>query len=147
VARIANNESHRPAFVGEGGEPLHQLVDWLSACGVATLAAVTLALVLFRIYQRAGRSTAFRGPDMIPLPNFNHDGTRDGIGAGDHDRPFRFGGRPRALSPYPFETMQYARLLLLRSRWQDGLINDDDATCSGGAPASMVCADRASTSR
>jgi hypothetical protein len=43
-------------------------------------------------------------------------GTRDGVGAGDHDQPYRFGWRPKASVPYPFNTRQYARLLVLRSR-------------------------------
>jgi hypothetical protein len=48
-------------------------------------------------------------------------GSRDGIGAADHDQPYRFGCRPRAAVPYPFSTRQYARLLVLRGRVQDGL--------------------------
>ncbi len=46
-------------------------------------------------------------------------GSLDGVGAGDHDQPYRFGWRPRASVPYPFNTRQYARLLLLRGRVQD----------------------------
>jgi hypothetical protein len=46
-------------------------------------------------------------------------GSRDGLGAADHDQPYRFGRRPRASDPYPFSTRQYARLLLLRGRVQD----------------------------
>jgi hypothetical protein len=46
-------------------------------------------------------------------------GSLDGDGAGDHDRPYRFGWRPRASTPYPFNTRQYARLLVLRGRIQD----------------------------
>jgi hypothetical protein len=42
-------------------------------------------------------------------------GSRDGDGAGDHDQPY-MPRQPRALSPFPFTTRQYARLLLLRSR-------------------------------
>jgi signal transduction histidine kinase len=38
-------------------------------------------------------------------------GSQDGQGAGDHDQPYRFGWRPRASVPYPFNTRQYARLL------------------------------------
>jgi hypothetical protein len=53
-------------------------------------------------------------------------GTLDGLGAGDHDQPYRFGWRPRASVPYPFNTRQYARLLLLRSRVQAGLVGQDD---------------------
>ena len=46
-------------------------------------------------------------------------GSRDGQGAGDHDQPYRFGWRPRASVPYPFNTRQFARLLVLRGRVQD----------------------------
>jgi hypothetical protein len=46
-------------------------------------------------------------------------GTRDGVGAGDHDAPYRFGWRPRASATYPFNTHQYVRLLLMRSRVHD----------------------------
>ena len=42
----------------------------------------------------------------------------DGVGAGDHDQPYRFGWRPSAGVPFPFNTRQYARLLILRSRFQ-----------------------------
>ncbi len=55
-------------------------------------------------------------------------GTRDDVGAGDHDQPFRFGWRPRASAPYPFNTRQYARLLLLRSRLHAGLVGRGDLT-------------------
>ena len=48
------------------------------------------------------------------------------IGAGDHDRPYRFGWRPRASVPYPFNTRQYARLLVLRGRVQDSLAGRGD---------------------
>jgi hypothetical protein len=54
-------------------------------------------------------------------------GTRDGSGAGDHDQPFRFGWRPRAEVPYPFNTRQYVRLLVLRGRIQDGLVSESIA--------------------
>jgi hypothetical protein len=53
-------------------------------------------------------------------------GSQDGTGAGDHDVTYRFGWRPRATVPYPFSTRQYARLLLLRGRAQDGLLAPDD---------------------
>jgi hypothetical protein len=55
-------------------------------------------------------------------------GSQDGQGAGDHDQPYRFGWRPRASVPYPFNTRQYARLLLLRGRVQDSLGGQDDLT-------------------
>jgi hypothetical protein len=53
-------------------------------------------------------------------------GSQDGQGAGDHDQPYRFGWRPRASVPYPFNTRQYARLLVLRGRVQDSLAGRDD---------------------
>jgi hypothetical protein len=53
-------------------------------------------------------------------------GTHDGIGAGDHDQPYRFGWKPRASLPYPFNTRQYGRLLVLRGQIQDGLLGADD---------------------
>jgi hypothetical protein len=46
-------------------------------------------------------------------------GTKDGHGAGDHDQPYVFGRRPQALAPFPFTTLEYARLLVLRSRVRD----------------------------
>ena len=46
------------------------------------------------------------------------DGTLDGLGAGDHDQPYRFGRKPTSSQPFPFSTHQYARLLILRSRIQ-----------------------------
>jgi hypothetical protein len=39
----------------------------------------------------------------------------------DHDTPYTFGHRPRASVTYPFSVCQYARLLVLRGRVQDGL--------------------------
>jgi len=53
-------------------------------------------------------------------------GSRDGQGAGDHDQPYRFGWKPSASVPYPFNTRQYGRLLVLRGRVQDGLLGADD---------------------
>jgi hypothetical protein len=53
-------------------------------------------------------------------------GSRDGSGAGDHDQPYRFGWKPHSSVPYPFNTRQYARLLALRGRVQDGLWAADD---------------------
>ena len=56
-------------------------------------------------------------------------GSLDGEGAGDHDQPYRFGWRSRASVPYPFNTRQYARLLVFRSRLQDQLAGDGEADC------------------
>ena len=63
-----------------------------------------------------------------PEPANRSIGTRDEVGAGDHDQPFRFGWRPRASAPYPFNTGQYVRLLVLRSRLHAGLVGDGDLT-------------------
>jgi hypothetical protein len=48
-------------------------------------------------------------------------GSLDGAGCGDHDTPYVFGRRPRAVAPFPFTTRQYARLVVLRGRVQDQL--------------------------
>jgi hypothetical protein len=48
-------------------------------------------------------------------------GSLDGDGSGDHDQPYRFGLRPRAIAPYPFSTREYGRLLVLRGRVHDDL--------------------------
>jgi hypothetical protein len=61
-------------------------------------------------------------------------GSRDGHGAGDHDQPYHFGRTPRAVAPYPFNTRQFARLLVLRSRVQAGLLGNGDFS-AGVAPA------------
>ncbi len=52
-------------------------------------------------------------------------GSLDGTGAGDHDLPYRF-HRPRSGASYPFSMRQYARLLIMRSRLQAGLVGVDD---------------------
>ena len=49
-------------------------------------------------------------------------GSLDGSGAGDHDKPYRWGRRPRASAPFPFTERQYARLLVFRGRVHDGLV-------------------------
>ena len=46
-------------------------------------------------------------------------GSKDGTGAGDNDQPYVFGRRPRAIAPWPFTERQYARLLVLRGRFQE----------------------------
>ena len=71
----------------------------------------------------------------LPRPESTNGtiGTRDDVGAGDHDQPFRFGWRPRTSAPYPFNIRQYARLLLLRSRVDAGLLGQDDL--AGGPSA------------
>jgi hypothetical protein len=59
---------------------------------------------------------------LSTLPTQGSGGSQDGTGAGDHDQPYRFGRRPRAIAPYPFNTREFARLLLLRSRVQNDMI-------------------------
>jgi hypothetical protein len=54
-------------------------------------------------------------------------GSLDADGAGDHDQPYRFGRRPSASVPYPFNTRQYARLLVFRSCLQDRLAGEVQA--------------------
>lgn len=54
-------------------------------------------------------------------------GSRDGSGAGDHDQPYQFGRRPRAVAPWPFTERQYAHLLVLRGRVFDARFEDDRA--------------------
>ena len=46
-------------------------------------------------------------------------GSLDGVGAGDHDIPYRFGRGPSASAPFPFTTREFARLLVLRGRLRD----------------------------
>ena len=57
-------------------------------------------------------------------------GTRDGLGAGDHDQPYHFGRKPRSGTPYPFSTRQYVRLLVLRGRIQDGDVDEYSVRCA-----------------
>ena len=54
--------------------------------------------------------------DQINSPT-PRPGTKDGSGAGDHDEPYRFGRRPKMDVTFPFSERQYARLLVLRSRY------------------------------
>jgi hypothetical protein len=53
-------------------------------------------------------------------------GSLDGDGAGDHDQTYRFGWRPRASAPYPFNTRQFIRLLVMRSRFRDHLVREGE---------------------
>jgi hypothetical protein len=57
-------------------------------------------------------------------------GSLDGDGKGDHDEPHRFAWRPRASVPYPFNTRQYARLLVFRSRLQELLDCRNDSSAA-----------------
>jgi hypothetical protein len=51
--------------------------------------------------------------------------SRDGVGAGDHDAPYLFGRVPRAATPFPFSMREFARLMILRSRFRSGLLAGD----------------------
>lgn len=64
----------------------------------------------------------------ISTPGAVVTGSRDGMGAGDHDEPYRFGLRPSVASTYPFSSIQFARLLVLRGRAQDGEFDTDRRT-------------------
>ena len=57
-------------------------------------------------------------------------GSQDGDGAADHDHAYRFGWRPRASAPYPFNTRQFIRLLVMRRRFHDYLAREDDHAAS-----------------
>jgi hypothetical protein len=78
---------------------------------------------------------------MTPLETSIPSGSLDGTGCGDHDLPYRFGRRPRAIAPYPFSTSQYARLLIVRGRLQDGLFGTGDLAAERSA-SSMLRADQ-----
>jgi len=57
-------------------------------------------------------------------------GSLDGTGSADHDHPYKFGRKPRAVAPYPFSTRQFMHLLVLRGRTQDGLVGVDDVVAA-----------------
>lgn len=63
-----------------------------------------------------------------PMQSYQHPNAT--IQASHRDEPYRFGWRPRASAPYPFNTRQYARLLILRGLVHDGLVGADDVLCS-----------------
>jgi len=60
----------------------------------------------------------------------SYSGSLDGDGAGDHDQAYRFGWRPRASAPYPFNTRQFIRLLVMRSHLHDRLVHEDGAAAN-----------------
>ena len=63
-------------------------------------------------------------------------GSKDGSSASDHDQPYVFGRRPRAIAPWPFTERQFARLLIARGKYRmapsidDAAVSEDDATQS-----------------
>jgi len=65
-----------------------------------------------------------------PQQRPGHPGSLDADGAGDHDQPYRFGWRPRASAPYPFNTRQFIRLLVMRSHLHDRLVHEDGAAAN-----------------
>src|SRR5436853_6358525 len=93
-----------------------------------------------RNYLGASAEPQERSPQMSSTQLWESElgqtGSRDGQGAGDHDQPYRFGWRPRASVPFPFNTREYARLLVFRSRIQDELANrraDQDINATSSA--------------
>jgi hypothetical protein len=60
--------------------------------------------------------------DPVVRPDSESDNTAsmDACRSGDHDMPYRFGLRPTSRAPFPFKERQFARLLILRGRVQDG---------------------------
>jgi hypothetical protein len=77
---------------------------------------------MLSLINRSEICRALEEDPMNPNQELESDGivgSLDGLGAADHDQPYRFGRRPRASAPYPFSTRQYARLLLLRGRVRD----------------------------
>jgi hypothetical protein len=72
----------------------------------------------------------YERPDNVPASS----APLDAIEGGDHDQPYRFGWRPRASAPYPFNTRQYARLLVFRSRVQYDLTRARADNQRGSSP-------------
>jgi hypothetical protein len=63
---------------------------------------------------------------MTPSPIEHFVGeSHDGSGAGDHDLPLVFGRKSHAVAPLPFSTRELGCLMVLRSRWQTGLLGED----------------------
>jgi hypothetical protein len=61
-----------------------------------------------------------------PEPPAAPSGPLNSPGGGHHDLPYRFGRRPSIAALYPFSIRQYARLLVLCSQVQSGLVGADD---------------------
>ena len=63
----------------------------------------------------------------MTMQQFPIDGSVNGSGGGDCDREYLLvGWRPRVAAAYPFSTRQLARLMILRSRIEAGLVGVDD---------------------
>jgi hypothetical protein len=52
--------------------------------------------------------------------------THDPQPTAEYDAPYAFRSRPQAIAPFPFREIEYARLLILRGRIQDGSFGRDD---------------------
>lgn len=70
--------------------------------------------------------------ERTPTPSTER-GTKDGSGAADHDEPYQFGRRPRAVAPWPFTERQYARMLVMRGRFGEQTDPADRASDSAVA--------------
>jgi hypothetical protein len=44
----------------------------------------------------------------------------------DTDQPYVFGRHPSVSTPFPFTPLEFAQLLVLRGRVQDGIVREDD---------------------
>jgi len=89
------------------------------SCGGFVISGSRLGSV-YDVVQQANKGSAIMS---FPQPRDLSEsvGSRDGHGAGDHDQPYRFGWRPCAATPYPFNTRQYSKLLVLRGRVREDL--------------------------
>ena len=94
------------------------------SCGGFVISGSRLGSV-YDVVQQANKGSAIMS---FPQPRDSSEsvGSRDGHGAGDHDQPYRFGWRPCAATPYPFNTRQYSRLLVLRGRVREDLAERSD---------------------
>jgi len=88
-------------------------------------------------------------PFQIPTPDAaaatGAPGSKDGRGCADHDQPYTFGRRPRAVAPFPVTARQYGRLLALRGCVADGLLAADDLDASGLARRSLATEEQATS--
>jgi hypothetical protein len=77
----------------------------------------------------------------IDVQNGSHDRS-----TADNDQQYTFGFRPTLKHPFPFNTIQYGNLLVMRSKAQDGEFADDrqagDASMPAPAPRSSGFLDK-----
>lgn len=52
-------------------------------------------------------------------------GSKDGTTTADNDTPYTFGRTPHVAAPFPFTPRQFAHLLIVRGRAQDGDYSQD----------------------